>query len=89
MRVHTIELANLCVSPDVLADSGGGFLWVVRVTERSPDHRLVFEKGGSCGRLPKGDALDLAAYRASEIAAGLASLAAGSFMRARVPPAAR
>jgi hypothetical protein len=30
MRVHTIELANLCVGSDVIADSNGGFLLVVR-----------------------------------------------------------
>lgn len=52
MRVHTIELANLCVGSDVM-DSDGGFLWIVRVTERSPAHRLVLEKGGSCGRGPR------------------------------------
>jgi hypothetical protein len=89
MRVHTIELANLCVGSDVIADSDGGFLWVVRVTERSPGHRLVFEKRGRCGRVSKGDAQDLAADRASDIAAGLASLAVVDFMHARVPPVAR
>ncbi|MEA3082662.1 MAG: hypothetical protein QOC89_359 [Paraburkholderia sp.] len=89
MRVHTIELANLRVGSDVIADFDGGFLWVVRVTERSLGHRLVFEKSGNCGRVSKGDAQDIAAARASDIAAGLASLAPGEFTRARMPPAAR
>lgn len=78
MRVHTIEMADVCVRSDVVADSDGEFLWVVRVTDRSPDHRLVFERRGYCGQVPKGDALDIAADRAREIAVGLALHAAGS-----------
>lgn len=81
MRVHTIEMADVCVRSDVVADADGEFLWVVRVTERSPDHRLVFERRGYCGQVPKGDALDIAAYRAREIAVGLALHAAGSDSR--------
>jgi hypothetical protein len=78
MRVHTIEMADVCVRSDVVADSDGEFVWVVRVTERSPDQLLVFERRGCCGHVPKGDALDIAAYQAREIAVGLALHTAGS-----------
>jgi hypothetical protein len=77
MRVHTIQIANLCVVSNVVTDPDGGLVWVVRVTERGPERRLVFERRGDCGDMPTGDALDIAAYHASEIAAGLASLAGG------------
>lgn len=78
MRVHTIKMSDLCVRSDVVADADGEFLWVVRVTERSLDHRLVFERRGYCGHVPKGDAVDITAYRARAIAVGLALHAAGS-----------
>jgi hypothetical protein len=77
MRVQTIHMANLCVESKVVTDPDGAMVWVVRVTERGPERRLVFEKSGNCGHVPTGDGLDIAAYHASEIAAGLASPATG------------
>jgi hypothetical protein len=89
MRVHTIEMANLCVQWDVLADSDGSFQWIVLVTERGPEHRLLLERRGSCGHVVKGDARDIAADRASEIAVEFASLPGGiKFERAAAVPAA-
>ncbi|MFM0625701.1 hypothetical protein [Paraburkholderia xenovorans] len=78
MRVQTIHMANLCVESKVVTDPDGGMVWVVRVTERGPEQRLVFEKRGYCGHVPTGDGLDIAAYHANEIAAGLASPATGT-----------
>jgi hypothetical protein len=78
MRVQTIHMANLCVESEVVTDLDGAMVWIVRVTERGPEQRLVFEKRGYCGRVPTtGDGLDIAACHAREIAAGLASPATG------------
>jgi len=83
MRVQTIHMANLCVESTVVTDPDGAMVWVVRVTERGPEQRLVFEKSGNCGHVPTtGDGLDIAACHASEIAAGLASPATGKEVQA-------
>lgn len=74
MRVNTIEIANLCVRSEVVADPDAGFLWIVRVSERGAEHRVVFEKSGKCGRIPKGDALDIAAQRARQVSVALLRL---------------
>jgi hypothetical protein len=84
MHVQTIQMANLCVESKVITDPGGAGVWVVRVTERRPGQRLIFEKRGNCAHVPTGDALDIAAYHASEIAAPLASPAAGDKLQTDV-----
>ncbi|AXE92484.1 hypothetical protein [Paraburkholderia terricola] len=75
MRVQTIAIANLLVTSTAMPDSDGGFLWAVFVTERNPEHRSILERRGTCGHVPRGDALDIAARMAREIAIGLAVLA--------------
>jgi hypothetical protein len=68
MRVRTIDLADITIACSAVRDSDGGFLWVVKVEDRGPEHRMVLERRGRCGRVTLGDALDFAARQAREIA---------------------
>jgi hypothetical protein len=90
MRVQAIEIADFLVSWTVIRDSEGAFQWVVLVTERSGEHRAVFERRGTCGHVTWGDALDLAAENARRVAAELVE--GGEWeqtkQRRRPPPAA-
>ncbi|HEY2020222.1 hypothetical protein [Paraburkholderia sp.] len=79
MRVQTIEIADFVVTSTVIRDSERAFQWVVRVTERSGERHMVFERRGRCGPVSRGDALEIAAQAARGIASGLARPADGGW----------
>jgi hypothetical protein len=86
MRVKTIEIADVAVSSAAVRDSDGGFVWVVTVADRGWQHHTILERRGRCGGVALGDALDVTAQMARDVADRLVISARDGAIAAPVRP---